>query len=147
MRVFSRLSSRGDLQGRGVNNLRANLIQRQNLVRQTVASHKTWHAPNHAAGFILYVDAGTRSTQRFATFQSVPSHAGENHGERSCAEDRSNRVEKHIHRWAAKIFLRSTVRLQENDAVLPVDHHVKVSRSNDNTPGHKRFTGNTFANR
>jgi hypothetical protein len=98
------LSSRGDLHGGRANNLPANLIQRQNFVRQTAARHEIWRAPNHAAGFMLYGDAGTGRTQRFATFESVLRHAGEDHGERLCAEDRRDWVEKHIHRWGGKKF-------------------------------------------
>ena len=45
--------------GGGANNLRTNLIERQNLVGQTTAGDEAGHAPDHAAGFILHVDAGS----------------------------------------------------------------------------------------
>jgi hypothetical protein len=65
------LSSRGDLQCGCLNNLGADLIQRQNFVCQTVAGYEPWHTPNHAAGFILHLDAGSCGAHCFATLQTI----------------------------------------------------------------------------
>lgn len=60
-----------ELQGRlrdPAKNLAANLIEWQNLFRQSRAGHKARHSPDHAAGLVLNDDRGAGRAQRFASF-------------------------------------------------------------------------------
>jgi hypothetical protein len=131
--------SRGALQDSGRNNLDSHLIERQNLIRRTALSHETGHAPNHAAGLILHVDARSQGAQRFASLQPVWPHAGEHHRKRSGSLDTGDRVKEDIDRRAAKILLRALMSLEDNAPIFLAGHHMKVSRSDHRATGGESF--------
>jgi hypothetical protein len=67
------------------NDFVVSLIERQDFFGQSSARHKTRHAPNDAAGLVQHDHGGARGAQRFASFHSILSHAGQNLARGACA--------------------------------------------------------------
>ena len=63
----------------------ADLVERQDFFSQSGARDKAGHSPDDAACLVLDDHGGAGRAKRFAPFQSVLSHAGQNHAQGICA--------------------------------------------------------------
>jgi hypothetical protein len=149
--VRPRLTLMGELK-RGpsrdpTDNLGANLIEGQDFFSQSGARDKAWHAPDDAAGLVLDDDRGAGRAERFAPFQSILSHAGQDHAQGIRAIDCGDRSEEHVHRWPAEIFARPLVRRQHLAVFFFPYLHVIVAGGNPDTRRVKQVSRLTFPHR
>src|SRR5262245_18072395 len=80
------------------------LIQGENLIRQTRPCHDTRHAPHDTACLILHEDLATCLLDRFTTPYTVLSLTCQHHSQRVRTVLCCNRTEQDLDCWAARVF-------------------------------------------
>ena len=120
------------LAGDAANDFVADLIEGENFFGQSRARHKTRHAPDNAAGLVLNDYRGARRGKCFAPFQSILSHAGQNHSESAGAIYGGNGTKQNIHRRAAKVFPRPLMCAQAHKVIVILHNHMIVARRDPN---------------
>jgi len=85
--------------------------------------------------------------QRFASFESVLSHAGQDYDQSAASKQRRNGVKEYIDGWAAKVLLRTLVGSENSLPIFLSDHHVEVSRRDYRATGSERLPGDAFVYR
>ena len=133
------------LRGGAAGNFRGDLIDGQDLFGEASASHESRHAPDDASGFVLHDHGSAGGAERFAAFQSILPHAGEDYAEGARAVYSGDGAEQDVHGWAAEIFARALVSSQNELVLFPLHNHMKIAWGDPDVAGDKRLAGPAFA--